>query len=87
MQMDLQPGPISLASARIPASVASKLTARVSGLSKKEGLHALIQKVTLSLANLTHPTVLPALGIKREVGSMTIASPSGLLHLTDLTLR
>jgi hypothetical protein len=39
------------------------------------------------LANLTHPIGLPALGLKREVGSMTIASPSGLLHLTDLTLR
>jgi hypothetical protein len=41
----------------------------------------------LIIGEFGNPTMLPALRIKREVESMTIASLPGLLHLTDLTLR
>ena len=47
-----------------------------------------MQTVTLSLANLTHPTVLPAWRLKKEAESMIIALLSGVLHLTtNLTIE
>jgi hypothetical protein len=47
-----------------------------------------MQTVTLSLANLTHSTVLPAWRLKKEAEPMIIASLPGVLHLpTDFTIE